>query len=439
MHVYPAELVAHLLNCWESTAVAQDASKAPFPLPPAAALEHLIATCYQVSMMREEGRRVTLRLILVDPDLFPAHDGPPVGFHRLLFTTPLPFNEYELRNLSPSVDFERSLLGIQLHPEKGCQIWGIINSGLRWLQQERGGSRKVNQLPDALVLQLPGPGMLTVCRGSRIVATLSGGRLANATANPFQSAWIRRLYAPQHAALLTQHETFRASVRYPVARIDANFIASLQFQMFKRIISVTRMARHGGTFLIFPEAEPAELAAENPMVLLSYRLQDDKAIRRQRRLLMRTIRLATTAMGDSGNPDRLVTWQDYLDLRTRPAIYELEEAFYEQAQFVAGLAAVEGAVVLGERGVLGFGAIIVASFSHLTEVGLAGDNEGKVVRPVPIEDYGSRHYSTYQLCNSCHGMLAIIVSQDAGVQLCTWRNGLATCWHLTAEMFVNNT
>ena len=50
MHVYPAELVAHLLDRWLSA----PAATAAVPLPPPAALERLISTCYQVSMMREE-------------------------------------------------------------------------------------------------------------------------------------------------------------------------------------------------------------------------------------------------------------------------------------------------------------------------------------------------------------------------------------------------
>ena len=66
------------------------------PIPDRMELEHLISTCYQASLMREEERPVRFRLILRDPAGFPPEQGPPDGFHRIIFTTPRPFNENEL-------------------------------------------------------------------------------------------------------------------------------------------------------------------------------------------------------------------------------------------------------------------------------------------------------------------------------------------------------
>ena len=121
MHVYPSELVALISERW-GPPPEEESESAIGVLPGKGALEHLISTCYQVSMMREEDRSVTLRIILAPPSVFPPDQGPPKGFLRLLFDTPRPFNEYELRRLSPAVDFERSLIAIEPHPEKGFQI-----------------------------------------------------------------------------------------------------------------------------------------------------------------------------------------------------------------------------------------------------------------------------------------------------------------------------
>jgi len=441
MHVYPSELVALITQRWQQAMPSpEDTGGAESgALPGKAALERLISTCYQVSMMREEDRPVTLRLILAPSTLFPPDQGPPKGFHRLLFSAPRPFNEYELRRLSPSVDFERSLIGIEPHPEKGFQIWGLINSGIRWLQQERGGNKKTNRLPEVFVVHVTGPGMLTLCRGLKIIATLNSGRLLDTSANVFQSKWINKLFAQGRENLLDMHEMFRASVLYPVARIQEEFIENLQFQLLKRILSVTRMNRHGGTFLIFPSDNPAELAADNPTILLKYRFQNDEAIQRQQNLMVRTIRLAATALGDINVPDKVVTWKDYVELRHESAVYDLEEALYEHAQFVASLASVDGAVVTCSRGPLGFGGMIVGSLDKLTEVALASDVEGKMVSLTKIEGYGSRHRSVYHLCNALHDVMAIVVSQDGNVQLAKWRNGIVTCWDLTTQMFIGDT
>jgi hypothetical protein len=235
------------------------------------------------------------------------------------------------------------------------------------------------------------------------------------------------------------HETFRASVLYPVARIQDEFIQSLQFQLLKRIISVTRMSRHGGTFIIFPSNNPPELTGDNPHILLKYRFQNDEAIQRQQSLMLKTIRLATTALGDIQNPNRIITWKEYVELRHESAVYDLAEALYEQAQFVASLASVDGAVVTSSRGALGFGGMIVGSLDKLTQVAVASDSEGTMVSLAKIEGYGSRHRSVYHLCNALHQVMAIVVSQDGSVQLAKWRNGIVTCWDLTSQMFMSDT
>ena len=442
MHVYPTELVDLINQRWSAPPSDSEAIDQPLDseitLPGKKALVHLISTSYQVSMMREEDRPVTLRLILASPALFPGDQGPPEGFLRLLFASPRPFNEYELRRLSPAVDFERSMIGIEPHPEKGFQIWGLINSGIRWLQEERGGSKKTNQLPKVFVLHVTGPGMLTICKGIKIIATLSNGKLLDSKANVFQSNWMNKLYTPEREILLRMHETFRSSVLYPVAKIEEEFIKSLQFQLLKRIISVTRMSRHGGTFIIFPGANPQEISGDNPYILLKYTFQNDEAIERQQHLMIRTIRLAATALGDIHDPDRIITWRDYVELRHESSVYDLEEALYEQAQFVASLAAVDGAVVTSSHGALGFGGMIVGSLDKLTEVAIANDAEGKMVTLAKVEGYGSRHRSVYHLCNALHQVMAIVVSQDGNVQLAKWRNGIVTCWDLTTQMLIDD-
>jgi hypothetical protein len=75
-------------------------------LPDRSVLEHLISTCYQASLMKEEERPVMFRLILRDHQLFPPDDGPPIGLHRLQFAKMRPFTEYELCHLAPAADFQ---------------------------------------------------------------------------------------------------------------------------------------------------------------------------------------------------------------------------------------------------------------------------------------------------------------------------------------------
>lgn len=439
MHVYPSELVPLIIEKWESLREKkmQRAGHSPFPpLPELKVLEEMLSTCYQVSMMREENRPVSIRLIIASPDIFPSDKGPPRGFLRLIFSTTRPFNEYELRRLSPAVDFERSLVGVEYTKEGELLIWGLINSGTRWLQSERGGAKQPNQLPDSLVVHVHGPGMLTVSCGIKNLAVLSAGKIINASTNVFQAVWMKKLFADAREELLAAHERLRTHSSMPMARIEEDFVEKLQGQMLKRIISVARMANHGGTFLIFPEDTPPGIANDEH-IQLKYRFVEDEAIGRQKRLFLRIIETVTTALGDPNDPDRLVTWHDYVALRNE-VIYDLEEAIYEHAQFVASLAAVDGAVVVTKNGAIGFGGMIVGSLDQVTEIALASDIEGKLVSLNKIEGSGSRHRSVYHLCNALHHAMALVVSQDGGVQLAKWRNGIVTCWDLTSTTFTED-
>lgn len=128
-------------------------------------------------MMSEELRSQRFRIALCDPSEFPPELGPPYGFLRFVFKEPRAFHENELLKLSPASEFESSLIGIHHDPAEGLRIWGLINSGTRWIQAFLGGSKVIIPMPDSLVLDITGPGSITAYRGSSILAQLSGGRI----------------------------------------------------------------------------------------------------------------------------------------------------------------------------------------------------------------------------------------------------------------------
>src|SRR5208283_3988522 len=182
VHFYPHNLTEILLAKWDAGQAGLYSHNASIDvkfdrLPDSAVLEGLISTCYQTSIMMEEERPLRFRLILRDPEKFAAEDGPPDGLHRLIFSEPRPFNEYELRKLAPAVDYYRSLIGIKINAGGELQIWGLIHSGWRWIQAIRGGSLEYAPLPGSLVLYVTGPGNIVVCKGSAMIAMLTGGKI----------------------------------------------------------------------------------------------------------------------------------------------------------------------------------------------------------------------------------------------------------------------
>ena len=210
-HAYPDDLARYVREHWDGSArdAEGECDERDEGLPATPVLEALLSTCYQASLLRDEDRPVTFRLIFADPDLFPKEEGPPEGLHRLEFTESLPFDERELRRLSPAADFDRSLIGASSNGDGEIRIWGLVNSGPRWLRSVRGGREPSAPLPPVPVVEVEGPGRLQVRKGSVSVAALEGGELSGSHTDVFASRWLPELFAPARAELVKLHEEAR--------------------------------------------------------------------------------------------------------------------------------------------------------------------------------------------------------------------------------------
>ncbi len=168
---YPGDLARFVLDRWGD---APESPGSAGTLPDAAALEGFFAACYQASMLREEERPVVFRAILAEPALFDPEGRPPEGLQRLAFPRALPFDPRELRRLSVAADPQRTLIGVRPDGEGGLRIWGLINSGTRWLRDVQGGRRAGAPLPLAPVVHVNAPGSIEAYRGHELVGKLQG-------------------------------------------------------------------------------------------------------------------------------------------------------------------------------------------------------------------------------------------------------------------------
>ena len=132
---------------------------------------------------------------------------------------------------------------------------------------------------------------------------------------------------------------------------------------------------------------------------------------------------------------RTVGWQDYVN-STDGEVAQIDEAIFELAHQAAGLAAVDGAVVLNTRfELLGFGAEIRGDLPAVRWVARALDTEGAAKVRESVESDGTRHRSAYRLCNVAHDALAIVVSQDGTERFVKWHEGEVTYWdHVSTSL-----
>jgi hypothetical protein len=430
-HSYPADLAEVVRREWhDGSALADEYCEAAHErdaLPAPDVLETILSTCYQASLLREEERPVRFRLIVANAASFPAPGGPPHGLHRLLFTEPRPFSQHELRRLAPAVDFYRTLIGAQIDPRDGLTLWGVVSTGPRWMQAIHGGRQSFQRLPANLVVRVTAPGRIAVCKGLLTLATLVGGRIVQPSLDIFDSTWLPAAFAEARSELIALHREARERASTPWGELDPDVARVIAQHSVRRIIGIMRNSHHGGTILFLPPEGEGSIEKLDGRILPKYGFAPEEPRRRFRTLIVALMN--ALAASHPRHPERhLVGWEQYAT-STDGGIAQLDEAFFELSHFIAGLAAIDGAVVLNKRiELLGFGAEIAGDLPAVRWVARALDAEGKEKVRESVENVGTRHRSAYRLCNFVHDALAIVVSQDGTVRFVKWHEGEVTYW-----------
>jgi hypothetical protein len=432
-HAYPQQLAAHVCEMWDSIDFrnieeenhGEICNVDQFPCLPV--LESLLSTCYQASLLREEERTVTFRIILRQPHLFSNDQGPPGGLHTLVFSEPSPLTAHDLRRLSPAASLNRSLIGVQLDMEQGPQIWGIVHSGPRWLHSLHGGRGFVPPLPQSLVINVTGPGQLEVCKGLVPVGQLSEGKVIGSAVNVFESQWLQESFASIRAERLVLHAKARAESISTWARLDPDLTRIIDQNMLKRMIAAIRAFRHGGTLIIVPPERADQLCEKNQFLSMKYKFSEGEARARFRTLIVSMMNVLAQSGAEMGE-EKVLGWQDYAE-STDQSIAQLDESIFEMSHLVAALSTVDGAVVMTKRfELLGFAATIHSDLTNVTHVARALDLEGKRAKTESIKGVGIRHRSAYALCHELRDILAIVISQDGGARFVCWRDKEVMYW-----------
>jgi len=435
-HSYPKDLAKFVHQRWDqaSSVSGDPAITVETPvggLPPLPVLEEIISTCYQASLMRDEQRQVMLRLIVSNPEQFAVDDGPPNGLQPLIFNEYRLFSANELRRLSPAAGFYRSLVGINLDSNHNPSIWGIIQSGPHWLRALRGGRGTPSTLPPHLVLYITGPGRIEVNKGSTTVGQLRDGMVFGPSMNVLDSKWLSLAFASTRQELMDLHTAERKMHGQNWAILDPEVTRIIGQHTLKRIIASMRNFEHGGTLLIVPSEMSNQFNSKNPYLSFKYRFTEGYARLRFHSLMLKIMNtLASTHCLDSKSKQELpqVGWHEYAASQDESLI-ELDEGIFEMAHLIAGLSTVDGAVVMTKRfELLGFAGEIGCSAADVNQVARAGDLEADIFVLESTERVGTRHRSVYRFCNEVHDAIGIVVSQDGGVRIISWKNDRVTYW-----------
>ena len=417
-YAYPADLAHYVQEHWPPERKLQLSGEL---------LDEALTVCFQASMTPEEGRPTRFRLLLTSPSDLPEAGTPNEGVLRLGFGQDRPLSANELRRLSPATPFETSLIGA--HAVEGAlRIWGIAHSGPAWLAPTWGGRSPVPNWSYDPIVHVTAPGHIAVRCAGKLIGSLERGVLVDETLDVFDSHWLRALFAREREQVRAEHAALQASRPVPSV-VDSALVGRIGQQMLRRAIQLVRGAQHGGMLLVVDTSEDAGTPAPPPSggglrgLRLKYPFEGSEPARRYRSLLFQILgRIADASSAAS------VGWTDFV-LDQSSEIERLEQSVFELSRLIAGLAAIDGAVVLDKRfQILGFGAEVSAELPPPDHVWHALDTEGSHCEAASVEDVGTRHRAAYRFVRDHPNGLAIVISHDGGVSFVANRDGEAVFW-----------
>ena len=417
-HTYPRELAEKIISEWPEVTNPLD------DLPPQETLVSLLSEAFQASLLREESRPITCRLLLINPCELSEAEGPPTGMQVLQLQDERKLSAQEIRRLSPCATFYRSLIAVRWDPEKGFWIWAILNSGTRWVARIDGGRLQSSAAPNRLIINISGPGNLVISRGDNLITTLLNGKLEGHGFDIYEAGWLQK--SQEAFAQWAIQECFRDQDIGATVRSD--FVKMLGQNFTRRIISQVRRAQHGGMLVIVRTEDTTKIVDQIGSIRPKYWITGTRASRRSRELLFAVMRTLSQVGAEHGL--KTVGWTDYQELEDE-RLARLDESIFESAHLLADLMAVDGALVLTAAwDVIGFGAEIHGPSNRNEIVYRALDLEATELIEERADEAGTRHRAAYRLSRQHPECMIIVVSQDGTVRYVDSLNGKVTYWEL---------
>lgn len=380
--------------------------------PSEAQLMELCDLLYASSLLKEEGRPVRARLVVAPPDAFEREGGPPEGMHAIRFAVSHPLTSNEVKRLSPAASFYHSVIAVWPDKNRGFRVWGILNTGPRWMNLAAGGRKVVGSELVYPIIHVRDPGWLLFYQDYRLLAEWRGREFHGPRMDVFQSKLLSDRFADLRRQLVKElrgdclPETLSLQVYADLAHL-------IELQFVRRVINLVRTSGHGGSLVLVPDGEQGRVVAEK-WIDCKYLLKEDGAGQRFRELWQAIVRRVGQLSPAGATLDE--AWKVFR-LSRDEELDQLEESFFELARLLSDFMMVDGTLVLDHRlGLVGFGGEIRVDRSVLY-VEQAHDLDGRSVSRWDVQGDGTRHRAVYRLCSVEPTVIGFVVSQDSQVRM----------------------
>lgn len=414
---YPSDLSTILRQRW------QQAGHDPASLPVDFALEALIDTTYQASLLREEDDPVRCRILVAspdDPELDTVEKAD--GLYVVHFDDRSDFSAHQIRKLSAAVGYYRSLIGVQFDEDQtgAATIWGMIVTGTGWVNHAEATVHDAASLPRRLVVHILGPGHLVFAAGLTRVMETVGGQLLTEGFDPFRSKWLPKQFESFRSALLNKLDT--ESSQSTRVKLCDSFVRDVAQSVIRRALGLVRGRGHGGMLIYLNDAHDSRL---DNWLRIRMRFKHADATNRFQQLMLKLMQRALEV--GAANEIAEVRWKDFLHMHDAN-LGKLHDALVEFSHFLADLMSVDGSLVLSrDLRLIGFGGEILGD-SHVSSIERAIDLEAENSVTEPADSSGTRHRSAYRLVSSVQDAIVVVVSQDGAVRFVAHRGGRLVYW-----------
>ena len=294
------------------------------------------------------------------------------------------------------------------------QVWGLLFTEHKWGHVADGPRLADAIAPQALLVQVNGPGSLVFYYGASRLLTLQRGRIDGHGFLQFPMAWGNGRFFENHLLAGLQLG------EWPLPPEQEELMVQFTLYMQRRALGQLQASGHGALVVLVPTDRVPALLAPGGVLRPKYPLLPAGAGPRYPILVQALVR-RLVQLGQ-------ISWDGYRQSRD-PEVLALTAQIDYFASYIAGLAAVDGALVLTQQiNMVGFGVEIRASQISLDHVYRAMDVEGTTLQPVAADHGGTRHRAAYRLCLAAPDCLAIVISQDGNVQFVHSQEGKVVFW-----------
>jgi hypothetical protein len=420
MFIYPSDVILKLRTKWSSSFTKDNNSY--WNLPNDKILHLLVETAYHSTFLTEENRKISFKLIYITMNSGDSLNKAPIEIKRrlakiVIFDVARAFNTNEILRLSPSTDFNQSLICIDnfgTDNQPKLMIWGLMDGGTSWWNNLHGKSMLGLPLIKKLIIASMEPGHITISRGENVLLTLNNGEFKDNDSNVFNTTQIKSFFRKtisdfNREILLNVNDD-------SIKKIDKKNFNDKYFNFIKSLIFHIQEKFHGGVLIIIKD----DLQSINENISFKYKSNYDVVweLLVKREKAFNDYQWLNNYLRNNDDAKRFVL---YSSLETQ--IKEYDEAILDSIKFFSSLSNIDGSIVVTDKlRLLGFGGEIILEKSKFTILDAV---TGEIIL---LDNYGTRHRSTFRLCHSLKNTIAFIISQDGNIKVVKKDNNDLLIW-----------